>query len=424
MTFFQKDNPHRVYFFTWWLCIITLPLPIVVSNASIILLVLAWVWQGGFAAKWKNLLASKWVIPFVLLYLLHAFALFYSSDRPNGFFALEKKATLLLLPLLAASGPLLNERFVQFLKRSFIYSCFILTLLCLMAASIHFLNELVPENFDASTLNSFNQLHPQLSPLWMHFSYIQLGEWAEIHPAYFSMYLALCLVLLLTEKSKTPSQQTVNFFIGFILIAFIAFMSSRMAIIALFVTFFYIIFDTLLKGRPKGISIAVASIVLLSCFVWLNPISRFRVIEEPLNTSILINKQTTEWNSFNYRLLEWKAAWSIISKHALAGVGTGGSDLSMKDFYAHFNKSTIGVNYNPHNQYLQTWIELGLPGLVLLTTCLLIGFWQGQKQREYVAFIIIFSLMCFTESILERQKGIVFFTLFQSLYLSFERPLK
>ncbi|HCW06623.1 MAG TPA: hypothetical protein DGG95_04570, partial [Cytophagales bacterium] len=107
-----------------------------------------------------------------------------------------------------------------------------------------------------------------------------------------------------------------------------------------------------------------------------------------------------------------------------AGVGTGAGTNAMIDFYSRFNQSTVGLTHNSHNQYLQTWMESGIVGLIAFLFCLF-GFLllKIKVPPSYLAFIIIFSLMCLTESIGERQKGVVFFTLFQSLFLGFEaRP--
>jgi len=93
----------------------------------------------------------------------------------------------------------------------------------------------------------------------------------------------------------------------------------------------------------------------------------------------------------------------------------------MSNFYANYSKETAGLEYDPHNQYLQTWLELGLAGLFALLLCIFAPLFRPNVEQSYVAFILIFSLMCLTESIGERQKGIVFFTLFQSLFLAFEK---
>jgi O-antigen ligase len=92
----------------------------------------------------------------------------------------------------------------------------------------------------------------------------------------------------------------------------------------------------------------------------------------------------------------------------------------MSDFYSHYNKSTVGLEHNAHNQYLQTWMENGLPGLMLFLFCLLFPFLEKKLTSTHIVFLLIFSLMCLTESIGERQKGIVFFTLFQTLFTAFD----
>ncbi len=89
----------------------------------------------------------------------------------------------------------------------------------------------------------------------------------------------------------------------------------------------------------------------------------------------------------------------------------------MDNFYAHYNYSTIGLEHNAHNQYLQVWMESGIFGLIAFLLCLGMGLFKLWENPGYVCFILIFSLMCLTESIGERQKGVVFFTLFQVLFL-------
>src|SRR5438105_8194252 len=98
--------------------------------------------------------------------------------------------------------------------------------------------------------------------------------------------------------------------------------------------------------------------------------------------------------------------------------------MAMDNFYSLYNSSTRGLIHNAHNQYLQVWMESGLIGLIAFLCCLFAGLFRLRNDPAYVSFILIFSLMCFTESFGERQKGIVFFTLFQTLYLGFERKSK
>ncbi|HLZ17485.1 MAG TPA: hypothetical protein VKQ08_10615, partial [Cyclobacteriaceae bacterium] len=59
--------------------------------------------------------------------------------------------------------------------------------------------------------------------------------------------------------------------------------------------------------------------------------------------------------------------------------------------------------------------------LVAFLFCLYAGLVRLRHDPAYVPFILIFSLMCLTESVGERQKGVVFFMLFQVLFLGFVR---
>ena len=75
------------------------------------------------------------------------------------------------------------------------------------------------------------------------------------------------------------------------------------------------------------------------------------------------------WNSVSFRLLEWRASLSTVAKSPILGTGTGDGQAALHDYYSTYNTSTTGLTYNAHNQYLQTTIELGLVGLLLLLIC-------------------------------------------------------
>lgn len=137
-----------------------------------------------------------------------------------------------------------------------------------------------------------------------------------------------------------------------------------------------------------------------------------------MQTAWNLNGTNSGWNSIRYRVVEWQAGWEAISHAWLIGAGTGDGQQQLSNFYASHGSPALALGYNAHNQYLQTGIELGITGVVVLLVCMWPGA-RGLAQRNpvHVAFIILILLMCCTESMFARQKGIVFFTLFQSLFL-------
>lgn len=112
------------------------------------------------------------------------------------------------------------------------------------------------------------------------------------------------------------------------------------------------------------------------------------------------------------RLILWTASYKQFSE-APWGVGTG----NVND---HLSKQLIGLNQpelakkglNPHNQFLQTGVEIGVLGLGILLAIILFGVWRGIQTRSWLLSI---SAACLGfnglfESILQRQSGVLFFT--------------
>jgi O-antigen ligase len=419
MNLLTQESAARWHRIAWWLCVVTLPWLDMANNQCLILLLLLWIIEGKFSAKWQKLKAASWTFPFLIYYFLLLVGIFYTQDVDNGLFTLDKKVTFLGLPLVVATGLPLDEKYLGFLKKSFVYSCTAAVLLCFAGAAYYYFSGGASMNFDFYTNEYFTTLHPGASPAWMQFSYIQLAQWARLHPGYLSMYLVFCLVILVTEPYTNGRQKTTHIAIGFLLTIAIALLSTRMAIIAFFCSAAYLLTLKVFERQIKSILAIVAVSLVLLLLLSLNPVARFRLIEEPRTTTYHADPQVTQWNSVSYRLLEWQGSWSSIQSNWFAGVGTGGGQSAMNNFYAHYNSSTVGLEHNAHNQFLQVWMESGLVGLVAFLFCLYAGLSRLRHNPAYVCFILIFSLMCLTESVGERQKGVVFFMLFQVLFLGF-----
>ena len=123
------------------------------------------------------------------------------------------------------------------------------------------------------------------------------------------------------------------------------------------------------------------------------------------------------------RLVMWTATLLEINEHPL-GVGTGNVDehlsqrlkalgqieLSKQDENGH-------IRYNPHNQFLQTALEIGLIGLMVLIVYVIGLMRMAWKHKNWLLAIIASGLVfnALFESVLQRQSGIVFF----SFWLSF-----
>ncbi len=102
------------------------------------------------------------------------------------------------------------------------------------------------------------------------------------------------------------------------------------------------------------------------------------------------------------------------------GVGSGEVQTLLNERHL-ANGFTLGAEeqHNAHNQYFQTLLESGWPGLLLLLFVLGYGLYFAYRMQQplYAAFIILFSFSILTESMLETQNGILFFSVFNALFL-------
>jgi O-antigen ligase len=133
-----------------------------------------------------------------------------------------------------------------------------------------------------------------------------------------------------------------------------------------------------------------------------------------------VEKPQTEesYNSISIRVELWKDSWELIKQNIFFGVGTGDIKDILEKKYAE-KKFYYGATkkFNPHNQFLHTGVTLGLMGVTVLLLMLILPGLQSLKTKNYlfISFSVVVFLNCMTESILEVQKGVLFFCVFSLL---------
>lgn len=121
------------------------------------------------------------------------------------------------------------------------------------------------------------------------------------------------------------------------------------------------------------------------------------------------------------RIYAFKTSIEIISENFWLGVGTGDIDPVTNSTYKENGyEGALKRKLNAHNQFLQTFGALGLFGFLSLVL-IFVGLWfLGVTQKNEL--IIFFTTLCFlfalTESFLETQAGIVFFSFFSLILTS------
>lgn len=112
------------------------------------------------------------------------------------------------------------------------------------------------------------------------------------------------------------------------------------------------------------------------------------------------------------RLVMWTASMNAFSDYPM-GVGTGNVDEVLTDYLNGMGQKELAkMQYNPHNQYLQTGLEIGWLGLLLLLAPFLIGWRIALRNSDWLLLLLVTSALfnMLFESMMQRQSGIVFYT--------------
>jgi len=132
-------------------------------------------------------------------------------------------------------------------------------------------------------------------------------------------------------------------------------------------------------------------------------------------------------NGLNLRLIQWRFGLEILneSNDWITGVGIHEAQKKLNQKYVQYGlytgyegtSDTGYLNYNFHNQYIETLVRSGIIGLMILLTMFVRLFLLPKSTLFAVNWIIFICFVFFmTESALERQLGIVYFCLIYSSY--------
>jgi O-antigen ligase len=111
------------------------------------------------------------------------------------------------------------------------------------------------------------------------------------------------------------------------------------------------------------------------------------------------------------RLILWTASYQIGKQHPF-GLGLGGLEPALAQKLIRWGyPQQAEKEFNPHNQLLQIWNEIGWLGLGIFGFLLSILTLHFYQNRNLAALLLtfVFLIFCLFESILQRESGIVFF---------------
>ena len=408
------------------LAVAALPFSVKICHASLAITIVGWIGQGNWKDKWVNIKQSRIVMLFAVFFFLHLVGMLYTTDVAAGWFDIEKKVTLILLPIVFVSMHRFESKHVMFICLAFVGACIIGTVVCL----IHSVKLIVTNDIaDPLASSVFWVMNPHASKNWLAFSYSDLASGVRMHPTYLSMYLIFCLVLIYAIFHREFFHQSRGFQLSLIALclytgAFIIFLSTRITTIAFVALVFIGCYQLEVDDRKSlRLLFSFCAALFFLLMIYINPVSRYRNYQEMFWLSRPTTTLAPKSLSADIRAsLWWVGIRSASEINTLVGAGTGDVDSIMKATGRKHGVYNILGSHDPHNQFIFTMLGLGLIGVLSLIACFGVPAFDAYHHKDflYLTFISLFAFFCLTESVLELQKGIVFFSVFNSL-LIFQR---
>jgi O-antigen ligase len=122
------------------------------------------------------------------------------------------------------------------------------------------------------------------------------------------------------------------------------------------------------------------------------------------------------------RSIIWPLATDIISENKVLGLGVGNTRAALVSAYTKIDyKKGIENEFNAHNQFLETSLEVGIFGFILLALQLLFCIYLAVKHQSFLYFLIILIFIAYLliESLLGSQMGLVSYGVFHAIFIAY-----
>lgn len=400
---YRKDRlPNLIEYLLLSLMAVSIPISwnfsIKVMVALLIVMLCKQPWKKGWGNKARNSWTNAGLKLEIGYFFLCLISLAYTQNMHEGWFNLNKKLPFLLFGIYFLFSDLsymkkIHVNTLLFLFSGALLSRFIIRLIKFIP-SIHSFNSLLSPSFDPIH-HAYLSMYTLLA---LVFVYWKLGEWKHLSATY-RVFLATC---------------------GICMILYTLFVQSRAGVLCMILLMIGMLLHTLFIRKQKRLGILAVSLLILGAgATMLSPNGNHRLTKTA--------KEISSGDHSDIRLEIWSNAIGTIGENLPFGVGIGDRFDAIASNYpdstsgSQLNRDRI---LNPHNQYLDTTLSIGIPGILVLLAMLILPFVQYLKRgkssfyAEYMLpFLAIIILSCPFESIFERQMGVLFFCFFYGLFL-------
>lgn len=401
-------SKRKLILFSFLLCLITLPLKkIGINNVTIIIFI------SSCLINYRDLKFTRNIPLFlpIFYFLLCISSLFWTIDRDSSLKAIPKELGLFIFPLIFLFIRKISKEKFQKLMLYYSYSMAIYCIYLLLNSSLKYIQ--------------FHDINV--------FFYHELVT-LEVNAIYISAIFSFAFLYIIVNNLK----KWYDYFAAILLFILIILLSSKNVIITTILLSILSFFVFKKKIQLKKL-IILASISFFLCFPFTSKIlERFKTEIVDINENIILEDGVevislkNAWVQENFsnnsyftgtsiRIYQFRLLTEFIQENPsiiFRGMGINATQNKIREKQQERNYLEYFGNLNFHNQFLQSQAELGLIGLTILLLMLGGAFYTSIKNKDYnfLSFTVLISSLCLTESILNRNRGVMIFILFYCLY--------
>jgi hypothetical protein len=385
--------------FEIYLGVMALGLVVLPKLITLLIIGLGLIVISGFVFKMISFQFNKIGISLMLFYVAYLIGVFFTNNPEQASVYVENKLSFLIFPLLFFFK--LKERLdMKYSYLGFISGVVMVTFIGLLNSYSCYCS---PEGGISCFLSSV------ISPLH--------------HPTYFTVFVLISICFSIHGWKEKMDYFSPYWVIPYVIfyIVFQGLLLSLSGILFLFILISFIIIIWIKKKFGNMYFLLSIFVLPIVCFKlmlsvpqiegeWGN--AKWYADEYFKNPDEFVSKRVYPMSGTEVRIVMWTAAINGISHHPF-GVGTGNVDEYLaKELTALRQDELIEYQYNPHNQFLQTTLEIGVFGLLILLLFITFALQFAVKHKNWILVILVLNLVfnSLFESMLQRQSGIVFYS--------------
>lgn len=398
------------------LVLITLPLKNIYTSIATILFV---GWAFFFSRKHTISKANYWPLVY---FAIMVFSVIWSEDFASSIAGVQKQLSMLFIPLAFFFIPKITRDLAHQIIRMYSYVMAFFGLFFLLKAALVYLE----------TNNTSVFFHDELVPY-------------DPGVIYISVFASLAVFYFIQVQAKTYLDRACIF----VLVLLIMLMSSKSIItIDFIIVICYYAFFAEIPSNTKTITILSVSLFLFLSLYFVKQVrERFLIEYETAFIDNTINQKLTKdnqniynvsineaWNKTDFnpnnffpgtalRIYQIRIFSEMVVQDPiilLNGVGLEASQNRIREKAREHNLNLVYAEHNFHNQYLQTILEMGAIGFLVLIVMLSVILKKALVNKDFlhIAFAITMIMLFLSESFFCRQRGIVFFITLYCLFNS------